>query len=238
MQFQETIAGVCFSVDEKNPKFKDIDGDLYTKSGKTLIAASARKDYTGFILPDTVETIGERAFENTNIESINLSSKIKSIKDWAFKHCKLTELVIPQTVQNIGYGIVGYCDELERLDIFTYIEEIPNVIATNCGKLSSVQFPNTVTRIGNGAFEESGLDGFLIPACVRKIGDGAFDKCKSVKFEYYKNISEAEDNSFRDCLIIDQEAREYIRSLNPKALGTSSATASSVSWCWYVYEEQ
>lgn len=78
----------------------------------------------------------------------------------------MTELVIPQTVQNIGYGIVGYCDELERLDIFTYIEEIPNVIATNCGKLSSVQFPNTVTRIGNGAFEESGLDGFLRLAMV------------------------------------------------------------------------
>ena len=48
----------------------------------------------------------------------------------------------------------------------------------NCGDLSSIVIPSTVTTIGNGAFNRSGISSVILPEALTSIGDGAFENCK------------------------------------------------------------
>ena len=50
----------------------------------------------------------------------------------------------------------------------------------NCGSLTSVTIPNSVTSIGYAAFGGSGLTSVTIPDGVTSIGDYAFNRCKSL----------------------------------------------------------
>src|ERR1039457_4658587 len=49
-----------------------------------------------------------------------------------------------------------------------------------CTNLAGVTIPNSVTNIGNSAFNASGLTSVTIPGSVIKIGDGAFAVCNSL----------------------------------------------------------
>ena len=77
-----------------NKYYKDIDGNLYTKDGKTLIQYAIGKKDTSFIIPDGVTTIG----------------------DWAFGGCRsLTSITIPSSVTSIGNNAFLWCDSLNTV---------------------------------------------------------------------------------------------------------------------------
>ena len=53
--------------------------------------------------------------------------------------------------------------------------------STRCSSLTSVTIPNSVTSIGDGAFDRcSSLTSVTIPNSVTSIGDGAFNNCSSL----------------------------------------------------------
>ena len=53
---------MSITVDKNNAAYKDIDGNLYTKDGTTLIQYAVGKTDTSFVIPDGVTTISDRAF--------------------------------------------------------------------------------------------------------------------------------------------------------------------------------
>ena len=56
-------------------------------------------------LPNSLESIGESAFEGTGINSITLPTSLKNIIQYAFKGTKITSIVIPSSVQVIESGV-------------------------------------------------------------------------------------------------------------------------------------
>lgn len=67
-------------------------------------------------LPNSVEEIGERAFEYSNFESITLSSKLKAIPAEAFKYCRrLTQITIPASVTEVGALAFAKCEKLKTI---------------------------------------------------------------------------------------------------------------------------
>jgi hypothetical protein len=50
----------------------------------------------------------------------------------------------------------------------------------NCGGLTSVEIPNSVTEIGDRAFSGSGITSITIPTSVTEIGNGAFSGCSGL----------------------------------------------------------
>lgn len=74
-----------FSVAPDNPAYKSVDGVLYTKDGTTLIKYPSKKAGSEFIVPDTVTTIGEYAFDNVvELQEIKLYETVAVIKRAAF----------------------------------------------------------------------------------------------------------------------------------------------------------
>ncbi len=121
----------AFYVDKNNKNYCSIDGNLYNKSGKKLIAyACAKKNkeviipegveeignsafrfnvnvYT-VICPNTLQTIGEEAFRNCRLCRIALNDGLKIIKQSAFRSCSLIKIDIPKTVTIIEDNALNF----------------------------------------------------------------------------------------------------------------------------------
>lgn len=73
------------TVEQGNVYYKDIDGVLFTKDGRTLIQYPPERTNTTYIVPDGVETIGTSAFmSNYYLEYVELSADVTTVEEWGF----------------------------------------------------------------------------------------------------------------------------------------------------------
>ena len=105
---------VSISVAEENQKYKDIDGNLYSKDGKTLLKYAIAKADTSFVVPDGVYRISAFAFWNSkNLTSVIISDDVFYIGSYAFYSCsKLTYITIPKSVTSITNNAFDNCTSL------------------------------------------------------------------------------------------------------------------------------
>ena len=89
-------------VEESNPNYTSVDGVLYTKDKKTLVAfPSGRKgDYE--VLPGT-KTIANFAFKTCKLSNIIIPDSVEVIGENVFYDCRwLDEIVLPDTVKKLS----------------------------------------------------------------------------------------------------------------------------------------
>ena len=118
----------------KKPKIKLVFGETTTTS------PFAYKNITSVVIPNSVTTIGDRAFRNNNLTSVVIPDSVTTIGYYAFAENNLTNVVIPNSVTTIvGYAFAG-------------------------NNLTSVVIPDSVTTIGNYAFSYNNLSSVYIGA--------------------------------------------------------------------------
>ena len=149
----------CFNltditVDKNNALYKSINGDLYTKDGKTLIQYSIGKIDTSFVITTNVTSIEACAFLNANyLTSINIPDNITYIGDDIFRNCSgLAEVTIGNGLKSISDSTFYNCDSLITITIPDSITVIDNWAFRSCECLTSVTIGNNVTSIGEGVF--------------------------------------------------------------------------------------
>ena len=151
-----------YIVADENPYYKSNDGVLYEKDGKKLIAFPAGK-IGAFEVPNSVETIGFGAFENTKIESVSFADDINllTLGYRAFYNAKnLISVSVPDSVISIDYYAFAECRNLETV---TFAED------------------NLLTGIYKGAFLNCiSLKNIIIPDSIIEISDYAFYGCSSL----------------------------------------------------------
>jgi len=162
-------------VNRNNTAYKSIDGNLYTKDGKTLLQYAIGKTATTFTVPDGVTSIGDRAFYSCdsltsvtinggsigyrafsgcdNLTSVVIGDSVTSIGEYAFYNCYLlTSVTIGDSVTSIGYGAFSYCGSLTSVTIGDSVTSIGYGAFSYCGSLTSVTIGDSVTSIGSNAF--------------------------------------------------------------------------------------
>lgn len=99
------------NVSDNNKNYKSIDGNLYSKDGKTLIQYAIGKTETTFAIPDGVTSIGHAAFWGCyTLTSITLPDCLTSIGTHAFYNCEsLRSINIPNGVTSIGQNTFAGC---------------------------------------------------------------------------------------------------------------------------------
>ena len=112
--FNNCTSLTSITVDKNNTAYKDIDGNLYSKDGKTIIQYAIGKTDTNFTIPDSVTSIDYYAFAYcTSLTSVVIGDSVWSIGSDAFSNCSsLTSVVIPDSVTSIGSYAFNYCYKL------------------------------------------------------------------------------------------------------------------------------
>ena len=191
----------CYSlkeivVDSENPYLKSVDGNLYSKDMKELIAYAPNNDKKSFTVPEGVEKIERVAFAYSNIESIVFPSTLKTIGDFAFQYSKLKSVTVPASLE-VGNYAFGYAICLESVTFEEGITEIPYGMFTKCQSLIEVNFPSTLRTIGEFAFNVcSRLYKIEIPEGVTKIEGAAFCDSSLVSITLPSTLREIGEDAF------------------------------------------
>lgn len=204
------------------------ENNRYNTEGKTLTNTNTSTLIIGCktttAIPNYVTKIGNNAFRNTGITSIDLKYVI-TIGENAFRNTPLTSIVIPSSVTSIGTGAFSYCDNLESISVqennshYTsggganaIIDKESNILLTGCKNTSNI--PDVVTQIGISAFEGcTGLQSIILPQYVSIINDHAFQGCKGLKeikggsngleVNLPSSISQIGTHAFYDCQALE-----------------------------------
>ena len=152
--FEDCISLTSINVSNENTAFKSVDGNLYSKDGKRLIQYAIGKTDTSFFIPNSVETIGNSAFEGCDkLTSVTIPDSVKMIRSFAFRSCNsLTNVTIGNSVTSIGSNAFQWCDSLTSVVIPNSVTSIGDLAFQNCTSLTSVTIPDSVTSIGSDAF--------------------------------------------------------------------------------------
>lgn len=138
------------------PATREIDGKELpvVGLGADIFNIMSNGTVRNVIVPDTVTTIGEGAFESCkNLESIVLSKRLQEIYRGAFHNCsKLKSIVLPNTMRKIGISAFEGCHSLSSVTLGTGLREIGIWAFNDCPSLKSITIPANVTYIGAKAF--------------------------------------------------------------------------------------
>ena len=125
-------------------------------------------------------TITGGAFQETEIESIELPNSIATIPAGAFYGCdKLREVKLPSNVKQLGAASFAYCSQLTNIEIPSTVTDLASQTASGycsftfggCTKLKSINIPEGVNRLASGCFMWSGIEEITLGANIQKIAE-------------------------------------------------------------------
>ena len=110
------------------------------------------------VLPDKLVRIESYAFQSTSLTgALLLPDGLKYVS--GFNKTKITSLILPSTLEEIGFYAFDSCNSL----------------------MCEISFPESIKTIGDFAFSNSSIKGNLsLPHNLETIGERAFQNCKSL----------------------------------------------------------
>lgn len=145
-----TVVGIYNNVFDGCTSLSNVKfNDRYTTLGHHVFKNCPLAAVT---FPNTLNSIGEYAFESTKLETVDLSNtQITSLPNGSFYNCQqLNDVKLPIALTDIG----------ER--------------AFYQSTIASITFPSSLQKIDAWAFQYTKLTNVVIPTKTGHIGDGAF----------------------------------------------------------------
>ena len=167
-----------------------------------------------FVLGNSLTTIGDGAFNSCDglHGVLNIPSSLESIGTMAFRYCNFSGMTVDpanpvfDSRDNCNAIIVTETNELIIGCVNTVIPNTVTAIGEDafCGlALTSINIPNSVTRIGAGAYAFcfSATGDLTIPNSVEFIGAGAFTQCTGLNgtLTIGESVKFIGDYAFRQC---------------------------------------
>lgn len=161
--FTLLFCGVAFSSLCAQTEFTQ-GGVTYTVTGETSVSIKKSQATGEVVLPENV-TEGGKTYD------------VKSIGREAFKWSSLTSIVLPASLDTIGYNAFGSCSKLTRITLPDNLSVIEPYAFSGCSVLESITLPTGLKAISNNVFFTCyALRSVNIPAGVKYIGSAAFYK--------------------------------------------------------------
>ena len=180
---------MSITVDEANPRYRSIDGWLYSKDSLTLCIAPSGE--TGAVaVPQFVRHLGKMAFGFcSHITSVSLPEGLVSIGDFAFNCCATVDgIVVPSMVTHIGVCPFSYCPQMNNLSIasgnshyvmdglMVYSSDYDTLVS--CHKSGSTVTLNPNVKVLGGFENNTWVRNVSIPETVTDITENCFNGCQ------------------------------------------------------------
>ncbi len=165
--------------------------------------AFANTALTALTLPDSVRSVGNYAFADTRISSLDLNN-VETIGKYAFRAAPLST-VASDKVTRIGIGAF-----------------------TNCDKLTSVNMPN-VEELGESAFENCSLLTGAVLTKLKYIGDKAFKGCSQLGNIVLDNAVKVGNQAFYGVTGITEIHLPKAETIGSEAFFGTAVTTVSIS---------
>ena len=130
--------------------------------------ALRESSFTEITLPDTLQFIGERAFQRSAITRIRVPDSVVQVEKDAFDNCfYLEKVVLGQGLTEIPMGMFYSCRSLREVILPEGVVRIGDEAFADCKALERVTLPDSLQEIGSQAFWNSGTKSlaFSIPPC-------------------------------------------------------------------------
>lgn len=184
------------NVDSNNKYFTSIDGILFDKDGTRLIKYPEKRDGSFYEVPNTVKTIDANAFISCkNLKTITIADSVEKVGDSAFDGSELETINLGGGITNINNKPFYGTWKLTNINVITENDkyESESGILFNKGKTVLIKYPpaiingevyeipNTVVEIGSQSFYRSQIKNVIIPNSVKKIGSESFFACYNLE---------------------------------------------------------
>ena len=192
-------------------------------------------------IPDGVISIESDAFSHCyKLANIEFPNSLLSIGREAFFACSLTSITIPSNMTSIGRCVFGSCNKLTTIIVesesTTYdsrnncnavIETASNKLVVGC---RNTIIPNTVTSIGEGAFEDcNNLVTIAIPNSVTRIENIAFGRCYSLSSISISNsVTSIGESAFYACGLKSVVIPSSVTNIGVRAFNSCNKLATIV----------
>lgn len=137
-------------------------------------------------------------YNNTSLTSIQLPNKLENFWDNAFYGCKaLNNIVMPSTVVGIYNNVFEGCTSLSNVKLNEGCTTLGHHVFKNC-PLAEVTFPNSLTSIGEWAFEGTTLKTVdLSNTHITSLSTGSFYNCTQLSdVKLPKTLTDIGNNAF------------------------------------------
>ena len=206
---------MSITVDEANPRYRSIDGWLYSKDSLTLCIVPSGE--TGAVaVPQFVQHLDKMAFGNCRqITSVTLPEGLLSIGAFAFNCCATVDgIVIPSTVTHIGVNPFSYCPQMNNLSIASgnthYVMDGMMIYSAGYDTLVSCHKSGTTVTLNPNL---KVLGGFECNTWVRNI-------------TIPESVTDITENCFNGCQITNIALPTHMKSIGRKAFSENDRLAS------------
>ncbi len=142
------------------------------------------------VLPDSILTIGEYAFEScTSLERAILPKHLTKIETGAFMYCSsLSEIVLTNEITEIGNCAFEGCTSLADFTFPSQLRIIGTSAFSGCTSLTEVNLPESLTELGGATFYNcTALKRITIPSLVTELCQEFFN-CTALEEIYFNAI--------------------------------------------------
>ena len=200
----------------------DLETDYEVQDGVLISYKGTSTELTipNIVNTETITSIGEYAFSNSNIVSVTIPKTITTIDDYAFYNCRSLTTVYAPSVKTIGISSFKNCYSLKNVtnDYFPKLEYIDLYGFENCYSLNSIDL-TTIVEIDSNAFSmysgltASNLISVNLPNLTH-LGENAFYNCTKVTSFTADKVERIGAFAFYGCNIsaLDLPNVEYIGS--------------------------
>lgn len=171
-------------VESGNKIYADIDGVVYTKDGKVVIAYPAGNPAENYTVLDGTQKIGIAAFYGSwNLRGVTVPAGVDEFYEYAFFDCEgIYGYSLPDTLETVGPYSMAKNYSLSSVSLPDSVINIGRYAFAYDSSLYTVYISDTskLARISFASFALSGIQTMRIPANVSTVAQYAFEGCKQL----------------------------------------------------------
>lgn len=155
------------------------------------------------ILPDSVQTMGQYAmYNNRFLEKVSLGKALTAVPKYCFDGCYyINQMTLPNTITTVNEQAFYNCGSMQLDSLPANLKTIENRGFYGCGTIKIKKWPETLTTIGEQACAGwHSMDSIVIPSHVTSIGSATFLNCGRLKYaELPSNFYNIPGTVFEGC---------------------------------------